>query len=280
MGTEVCAELQQYVNVLPALQKVLPYDVGISVCNLEKSIIFLPASTLDINVAVGSPIKEGTGLWRALHERKQVFFKADKAVRGVSYIACSNPIFNSKGEVIGAITIAESTERYDQLKEIAASLSSGISNLASVSEEVSAQSQEIAAVSRQVSKSMKESGQRISDTNHVIDLINTITKQTNLLGLNAAIEAARAGENGRGFGVVAGEIRKLSTSSAESIKAVESVINLVKSDSDQAYGEISRIESAIGQVAEVIASLTESIQEFNMMAQRLNDMAVKLESKG
>ena len=158
MGAAIGEELEQYINVLPVIKKVFPYDVGISVCDCEKLILFLPANNLSIKVEVGSPIKEGTGLWRALNERRPVFFKADKAVRGVSYIACSHPILNKAGEIIGAITIAESTDRYDELKEIADSLSSGIGNLASVSEEVSAQSQEIAAVNRQICKAMKEAG--------------------------------------------------------------------------------------------------------------------------
>ena len=277
MGAAIGEELEQYINVLPVIKKVFPYDVGISVCDCEKLILFLPADNLDIKVEVGSPIKEGTGLWRALNERRPVFFKADKAVRGVSYIACSHPILNKAGEIIGAITIAESTDRYDELKEIADSLSSGIGNLASVSEEVSAQSQEIAAVNRQICKAMKEAGQRLNDTNQIIELTTKISKQTNLLGLNAAIESARAGEAGRGFGVVASEIRKLAQNSADSIKDVERVITMVKVDSEQAYTEIVQIDSAMAEVSVAIASLTESIQQFNTMAQRLNNLAVKLE---
>jgi len=62
-----------------------------------------------------------------------------------------------------------------------------------------------------------------------ICLVGNIVKQTNLLGLNAAIEAARAGEYGRGFSVVAEEVRKLSTNSANSLSDITKVLNEIKS---------------------------------------------------
>lgn len=78
-------ELQQYINVLPVLKKVFPYEVGISLADRENIIMFLPTDTLNISVKVGSPIKEGTGIWMAIHEGKRIFFRADKSVRRCLY---------------------------------------------------------------------------------------------------------------------------------------------------------------------------------------------------
>ncbi|MFZ5966505.1 MAG: methyl-accepting chemotaxis protein [Bacillota bacterium] len=86
-------------------------------------------------------------------------------------------------------------------------------------------------------------------------------------------------QDGRGFGIVAGEIRKMAASSAESIKEVVRIINMIKTDSEQAYDEAIKIESAIGQVAEAVAYIAESIEEFSGIAQRLNDLAEKLDAK-
>lgn len=277
MQNEGGDELRQYINVVPLIQKAIFYDMGITLADREKYILSLPARGLPFAIEVGSPIRPGSGIYKAIQEERQVFFRADKSQRGVAYIVSSSPIHDKQGKVIGAISFAESTSRYDDLKEIAGGLAQGISQLASTSEQMSAQSQEIAAASRGLCNSTKESGKRVQETNQILELIKDIAAQTNLLGLNAAIEAARVGDAGRGFGVVANEIRKLATSSAESIKDIVGIINMIKADSERVEEEMSTVEVSIKQIAEAVAHLAGSLQEIGTMAQRLDSMADNLE---
>ena len=83
-------------------------------------------------------------------------------------------------------------------------------------------------------------GQKIEDVNKFVQLISEIAEQTNLLALNAAIESARAGEHGRGFSVVAQEVRKLADRSNQAAKEVKNIIIEITEHSDNVVFNVLR----------------------------------------
>lgn len=265
--------LDHYLYVLSRLSDIVPADYGVTLGDRTTCLLYKPAKKLDLKAPVGQPLREGSAIKRAVDEKRRIFTRIDKSVRGIPYIAMATPILNSRNEVIGAVTITEPIDLYDGFKDMAASLKESISSLASASEQIAAQSEEIAAVSHNLTNSAKNSQQRVQDTDQVLGLIKNISSQTNLLGLNAAIEAARVGENGRGFGVVADEIRKLATSSAESIKRVESIIQEIKDASATSYQQSTQIETTMAQIAEAISHIASTIQQINTMAENLDQTA-------
>lgn len=262
--------LDHYRYVLSHLPELVPADYGVTLADCTTCLLYIPAKNLDLKLTAGQPLRDGSAIKRAIEEKRRIFTRVDKAVRGIPYIALANPLFDQHGEVIGAVVITESVERYDGLKEMSATLTEAISSLASTSEEISAQSEEIASVSRALTNSAHDSQLRVQETDKVLGLIKNISAQTNLLGLNAAIEAARVGEQGRGFGVVAEEIRKLAAVSADSIKQVETIIQEIKTANARSYQQTTQIEAAIAQVAEAIGHIAASVQQINALAEKLD----------
>jgi len=271
--------LQCFAKVLPSLNELCNSDVAVTLADLKNIILYKPGEKMKLKgkSVVPQPITEGTAIYKAIHEGRRIVIRiVDKSLFGVAYIATAIPLFNDSHQIIGAACVLESIERQDELKDMAAKLIDSISILASTTEEISAQTQEISAVSKTVTKLVQESEVRMGETNQIIDLNKEVAAQTNLLGLNAAIEAARVGEQGRGFAVVAEEIRKMATNSSESIKKISAIINNIQGDSRNTSVRVLQIDDVISQIAEAITSVAGTVQDVNLMARRLDQMAEEL----
>jgi hypothetical protein len=274
MDDENQAILEKVAFVLPMVHEALNNEVGITLTDREKYLLYKPAVNLDLQNQVDASIQKGTGLYRLFRENlPYLAVRVEKELYGIPYVARVRAIYNRRGEIIGALGLTHSVERQETMKEMAANVLTHISTLASTAEEITAQSQTITGITTTLAKTAQESQNRVSETNQVLSFIKSIAGQTNLLGLNAAIEAARVGDHGRGFGVVAEEIRKLAASSTQSIFKIDTIIKGIQSDSAASYNQISEVEKGISQVAQAIAHLAGAAEELRELVHLLDKEA-------
>jgi methyl-accepting chemotaxis protein len=143
-----------------------------------------------------------------------------------------------------------------------------------------AEVREIAATVNGSAKLVQSLGERSQQIGEIVGVINEIADQTNLLALNAAIEAARAGEQGRGFAVVADEVRKLAERTAGATAEISTMIKAIQDEVAKAVGAMNeargKVDSGVelsAEAGQALHNIVKSVDDLQLMVQQIASAA-------
>jgi methyl-accepting chemotaxis protein len=134
----------------------------------------------------------------------------------------------------------------------------------------------IVDVVRNSSATVKTLGHSSEQIGEIVDVIDDIADQTNLLALNAAIEAARAGEQGRGFAVVADEVRKLAERTTKATKEIAAMIKTIQNDTQGAVASMDEGTTEVEQGLTLAEHAGETLAEIVGLSQNVSDMVAQI----
>lgn len=126
------------------------------------------------------------------------------------------------------------------------------------------------------SKTIEELSVKTSEVGSVLEVITQIAEQTNLLALNAAIEAARAGEQGRGFAVVADEVRSLANRTGESIIEIQTTITSLQQTAAQAVDSMTNVSQQANQKADSVANVASLLTNIASQIRELDELNAQI----
>lgn len=119
---------------------------------------------------------------------------------------------------------------------------------------------------------------RVHGISTVLDVIRSIADQTNLLALNAAIEAARAGEAGRGFAVVADEVRALAHRTQQSTQEIEQMVGQIRQDTESAVNAMQTSNNLAGSTMDEAKAAGEALEEITHSISEINQRTLVIAS--
>jgi uncharacterized protein YoxC len=265
--------LKNVYNAVGYIDTFFDNDIEIMITDREKVLYYQSSKEINGNRQIGSPAGEFVKKVMELGENEIKIIPED--FLGVAFKSYMIPI-KEGNTVVGSIAIGKSLSKKNAVTNITNELITAISQIETVINQISSGVQELAYRNNEILGETNTANEMANDTDNIVSFIKGISTQTNLLGLNASIEAARAGESGRGFNVVAQEIRKLSNSSNESISKIENVIKNISTSIKKINDKVVNVEGISNEQSKALQEIASSIEQLNSTAKLLGKLADEL----
>ncbi len=269
------------VQATPLFKAFIGRDCVVGVSDGEKFLSYARGDTFDVGIHVGQRVPKDDPEHKVKREKRVLIEKVPKEVYGVAFKAVMTPIFDEAGrEVIGVFTLGLSMEAEDVAMEEISLLAEGLrSSILQVSDSSSLIGESLHTISVQqgsLNQRVETITTTLEEINGILGSLHEIAQHSRMLGLNASIEAVRAGDLGRGFSVVAEEIKKLSERSMGLSEKIEGLTKEIDSQTAELYDLSKSTLAHIQEESSAVEKISQAMKKLQPMSQELETVASKL----
>ncbi|MEN6351014.1 MAG: methyl-accepting chemotaxis protein [Syntrophomonas sp.] len=268
-----------FPDFAPIIANMFPEGSHMYMTDLEKYVYSQPSSKFSLpGIEAGSHFKPESIAAQAIRNKTAIDKEVDASLYGVPVRISNHPLFDDEGTnaVVATIGIITPKANAVHLRQVADSLTRSLEEVSAVIEELAASAGEINVNEQNLNSRIKGVNQLADEITEVLSFIKQVADETKMLGINAAIEAARVGEAGRGFGVVAEEIRKLSNESKNTVVSIRSLIERIKIEVKETLDGSQLTTNASQEQAAATQEITASIEEITSLSDELAKMALNM----
>lgn len=264
------------IVITPFIAEIMQTDMGFAITDNEKFIVQTDGQTVKLNISPGDPVNPKSAMAEAMRTKKPAVKNMDASLYGIPVRIYGYPLLDENNHVMGSVGIARNIETWTGLNQSAEELSESSKEVENIINQFLEVASQLNNDSVLLQNKADDINQKFQETNQILESIKSISSQTRLIGLNAAIEAARIGDVGKGFGVVANEIRKLSGNSNDASIEIEKTLKELQKDLENITKEVTSINNTVIDQLEKAKEINLQVERFGEISKVLLQLSNRL----
>jgi len=265
-----------FSSFAPIVAELFPEGAFLYMSDLSK-IMYIQSSqkfTLP-NMHVGYELKETDMAYKTINSGQAQAKEIGEERYGVPVYIANYPLYDEDTgkNIVATLGVVVPKVASNKLKSITGNLSTSLEGISATVEQLAASAMKIHEHEQNLYNHVNSVGETLEKINSITEFISSVANQSNMLGLNAAIEASRAGEMGKGFSVVANEIRKLAYQSKETVPQIKVLTDEIKNNIDKVNKESRESLTSSEEQAAATQEISASIEELSAISNQLDNMA-------
>lgn len=265
--------INAFSHIIPYLHVFMDEEASIAIADTEKYLINVGSAGLSLESKSGDPIPQRGAAYIAIKEGRAVINNVPKEVYGTAFKSYSIPVRGVTGDVEGCLMVAKSLEKREELLTLSRKLSDSLKNISDVANGFSSKLKLVVEMNNDTAMKTEIAQEKVGSTDKIFDFINDVANQTDMLGINASIEATRAGADGRGFKVIAQEIRNLSQTSKSSVYQINHMLGSINKSVEDICEMTAKAQEITANYSASFSNIAGSVEKLNDSSKQLEDMA-------